>query len=211
MTVIPEKNLEDRVFNAIESCLDDNSEKDWNEAFIVDDIRRELTEAVMKEFKQKEYLNRYKCPECNHKWSEVWSCACDSECPSCGMKNIQVISYEELSNVEEERSEQVKETIVKTLSEGIKVVPAKETNSLRDKVKDAVADSLAGKYTTGPEHYEQAGEVLDAIFDALGISEADQDIEGAKVVIDRPFCVMCPKCEHGFMTDESIEGIPVRK
>jgi hypothetical protein len=26
-----------------------------------------------------------------------------------------------------------------------------------------------------------------------------------RVNIDKPFCVMCPKCEHGFMTDESLE------
>jgi len=94
--------------------------------------------------------------------------------------------------------------VIKLENTKINVVPAKETNSLRDKVKDAVKKEL--------KHFGEniddglACDMADAIFDTLGISEDDQDIEGAKVVVDKPFCVMCPKCEHGFMTDESLEG-----
>ncbi len=91
----------------------------------------------------------------------------------------------------------------------VNVVPAKETNSLRDKVKDALKGYLEKELSfelEGLDLNEEACEIADAIFDTLGISEADQDIEGAKVIIDKPLCVMCPKCEHGFMKDESLEG-----
>jgi hypothetical protein len=44
-----------------------------------------------------EYLILYEC-ECGHKWHEVYSCACDSECPACGLRNIQATDYEPLSS-----------------------------------------------------------------------------------------------------------------
>lgn len=37
----------------------------------------------------------YRCPECGYEWTEQWSCACDSECPQCGLKNITAHSWEE--------------------------------------------------------------------------------------------------------------------
>lgn len=42
---------------------------------------------------------QYRCPVddggCGHEWSEEWSCACDSECPECGLKNITALSWED--------------------------------------------------------------------------------------------------------------------
>lgn len=35
----------------------------------------------------------YRCPDCDHEWQEQWSCACDSECPNCGLKNITALSW----------------------------------------------------------------------------------------------------------------------
>lgn len=35
----------------------------------------------------------YRCPECDHDWQEQWSCACDSQCPNCGLKNITALSW----------------------------------------------------------------------------------------------------------------------
>lgn len=37
----------------------------------------------------------YRCPECGHEWQEQWSCACDSQCPNCSLKNITALSWEE--------------------------------------------------------------------------------------------------------------------
>jgi len=34
------------------------------------------------------YLIRYKCPDCGEKWEDLYSCACDAQCPKCGIKNI---------------------------------------------------------------------------------------------------------------------------
>jgi len=44
-----------------------------------------------------EYLIEYECPQCGHEWHEIWSSACDSECPECGCGDIQAADYEELS------------------------------------------------------------------------------------------------------------------
>lgn len=37
----------------------------------------------------------YRCPECGHEWTEQWSCACDSQCPACGLKSIEALSWDE--------------------------------------------------------------------------------------------------------------------
>ena len=37
----------------------------------------------------------YRCPECDYEWQEQWSCACDSECPNCGLKNITALSWDD--------------------------------------------------------------------------------------------------------------------
>src|SRR4051812_47557002 len=37
---------------------------------------------------ERQYLNKYVCPDCGHKWHEVWTCGCDSECPKCDTRNI---------------------------------------------------------------------------------------------------------------------------
>lgn len=32
--------------------------------------------------------NFYKCPNCGERWEDLWSCACDDQCPKCLTKNI---------------------------------------------------------------------------------------------------------------------------
>ncbi len=45
--------------------------------------------------KDPEYLTiKYLCPNCNLKWEEQWTCACDSECPNCGLSNIMALSWD---------------------------------------------------------------------------------------------------------------------
>jgi hypothetical protein len=36
------------------------------------------------------YLNMYKCPNCNHKWAEVYDCIPNSQCSKCDKKDIEV-------------------------------------------------------------------------------------------------------------------------
>jgi hypothetical protein len=38
---------------------------------------------------------QYLCPECGHEWEEQWDCACDSECPHCGLEAIIPLSFSE--------------------------------------------------------------------------------------------------------------------
>lgn len=42
------------------------------------------------------YKISYTCPECGERWEEEWDCACDSECPSCGLKNIEAEDFEKI-------------------------------------------------------------------------------------------------------------------
>ncbi len=37
----------------------------------------------------------YCCPDCEYEWQEQWACACDSECPKCGTRNISALSWDE--------------------------------------------------------------------------------------------------------------------
>jgi hypothetical protein len=50
-----------------------------------------------------EYLNRYRCPECEHEWSDVYDSQPDDDCPNCGENHISPYSSTELD--EEEPSE----------------------------------------------------------------------------------------------------------
>jgi DNA-directed RNA polymerase subunit RPC12/RpoP len=36
----------------------------------------------------------YHCPNCGHEWEEIWTSACDSTCPECGLKNIEALDWE---------------------------------------------------------------------------------------------------------------------
>lgn len=33
-------------------------------------------------------LNEYTCPACGTEWESEWDCACDDDCPSCGLRAI---------------------------------------------------------------------------------------------------------------------------
>lgn len=71
----------------------------------------------------------------------------------------------------------------------IRVVPAKDTETLRSKVKDAIREFLeVGSYTISePDKIvEDSANLADDIFDALGISPEEQDIEGGVVTVSTP-------------------------
>lgn len=34
------------------------------------------------------YANHYKCPDCAHEWTDVWSAMSDDACPHCGLTNV---------------------------------------------------------------------------------------------------------------------------
>lgn len=35
------------------------------------------------------FVNRYKCPTCEHEWTDVWSATCADMCPACHCKNVE--------------------------------------------------------------------------------------------------------------------------
>jgi hypothetical protein len=60
------------------------------------DIDAKDEEAFAAEQIEEPLLNiSYCCPDCGHEWQEQWSCACDSQCPACGMKNIMALTWED--------------------------------------------------------------------------------------------------------------------
>lgn len=61
----------------------------WME--MLDEIKAEDEEEEV------EFLNKYVCPGCKHKWHDVWDCMVDSECPNCNMRDISPIKSVELA------------------------------------------------------------------------------------------------------------------
>lgn len=39
-------------------------------------------------FVTSQFRNHYKCPKCDHVWSDVWSAQCDDDCPACGTRHV---------------------------------------------------------------------------------------------------------------------------
>lgn len=35
----------------------------------------------------------YRCPDCDHEWTEEWTSACDSECPYCLLKDVTALKF----------------------------------------------------------------------------------------------------------------------
>lgn len=44
------------------------------------------------------FLNSYRCDRCDTEWQDVWSCACNDQCPSCGTKDIEPFESEEIND-----------------------------------------------------------------------------------------------------------------
>ena len=42
------------------------------------------------------YYITYQCPDCNEFFADVWSTACEGECPHCKTKEIKPTEYEEI-------------------------------------------------------------------------------------------------------------------
>ena len=50
---------------------------------------------------EKNYVNNYVCPECGHKWADLYSSMCNMDCPECGISEVQPaysIDLDELNN-----------------------------------------------------------------------------------------------------------------
>lgn len=39
--------------------------------------------------------SRYSCPECGQDWQDTWTCACNSQCPACGLKDVEPLHIPE--------------------------------------------------------------------------------------------------------------------
>lgn len=42
-----------------------------------------------------EFINHYKCPECQHEWRDQWTAQCDDDCPECGARHISPFKSED--------------------------------------------------------------------------------------------------------------------
>lgn len=55
----------------------------------------------------RQYLICYVCPRCDHGWSDVWDCACDDDCPRCGLGNITPTEYHLIDDQEQKHPDSV--------------------------------------------------------------------------------------------------------
>ena len=67
--------------------------------------------------------------------------------------------------------------------EKINIVPAKDTETLRLNVRDAIQEYIE-KNLTFCDAVDTTCDITDIVFDTLGISEAEQDKIGAKIVVN---------------------------
>lgn len=42
-----------------------------------------------------EFINYYRCSDCDHKWSDKWKATCDDTCPKCGLGDIEPYKSED--------------------------------------------------------------------------------------------------------------------
>lgn len=97
--IFPDRNLTDAACMAILQRLADEHENEGITWKSIEDFTWEYLElfwgtdqvASDDEDEEVEYLNFYKCPEpaCKEEWESTWSCACNDQCPKCGMKDIE--------------------------------------------------------------------------------------------------------------------------
>jgi len=47
------------------------------------------------------YLIKYRHDDCKVRpgveWTDIWECACNGECPACGIKDIEPVDWDELT------------------------------------------------------------------------------------------------------------------
>jgi hypothetical protein len=48
------------------------------------------------EEEENRFLNYYKCPRCEHEWTDEWSATCDDDCPNCGCRHVSPYKSEDL-------------------------------------------------------------------------------------------------------------------
>jgi hypothetical protein len=48
------------------------------------------------------YTNQYQCDDCEVSWEDQWTCACDDDCPECG---VSISPYDWTTNIDEDDDE----------------------------------------------------------------------------------------------------------
>lgn len=64
------------------------------------------------------FRNFYKCADCGHKWTDVWTATCDDDCPHCGARHMSPYkSTDAIRPREEVTKGPIRETTVETQSD----------------------------------------------------------------------------------------------
>jgi predicted nucleic acid-binding Zn-ribbon protein len=45
------------------------------------------------------FLNHYECSNCEHTWTDEWSCMCDDDCPKCGARHMSPHESDDLTDI----------------------------------------------------------------------------------------------------------------
>ena len=52
-----------------------------------------------------QFLNRYRCARCGNRWSDVWDCGVDDDCPKCGARHMSPVKSTELDEDDDEEGQ----------------------------------------------------------------------------------------------------------
>lgn len=78
---------------------------------------------------------QYECPTCGKQWTEVYECACDSECPECGEGAITAASWTEATPEQVEQATKPRNWLVtRTVLESVFI----EAKNEREAIEQAI-------------------------------------------------------------------------
>jgi predicted nucleic acid-binding Zn-ribbon protein len=88
------------------------------------------------------FRNYYRCAECGHEWTDVWSAQCDDDCPSCGARHMSPYKNDDVEEAGPGRVALLNDAFRKSFRGG-KVTVTAGVHTLPNSVKASALQSVA--------------------------------------------------------------------